>query len=166
MLATILPEGEGLTVKFERRLHHPREAVWSYLTDNAKLPLWFPELTAGELRPGGSMLFDMQDGNVIEMEIYDYEPLAALEFAWGEDRVRFEAGDEPDGCLLVLRETIGKLTDHTPKDLAGWHVCLDVIEALLDGKDYGDRKQKWSGLYDRYAAALAAYGKSAEDAGL
>ena len=52
---------------------------------------------------------------------------------WGEDRVRFEY-PEAEGCRLVLIETITKITDHTPKDIAGWDVCLDAIEALLDGR--------------------------------
>lgn len=39
---------------------------------------------------------------------------------------------------------------HIPKDLAGWHVCLDVIEALLDGKSIKDRVAIWKAYYPKY----------------
>lgn len=38
----------------------------------------------------------------------------------------------------------------TPRDLAGWHVCLDVIQALLDGTKIDSRKQEWEKWYPRY----------------
>jgi len=89
VLAVVSKDGDGYRVRFERRLKHPVEKIWSYLTDNEKLVKWFSELRIEDLRPGGRILFDMQDGTFEEMEIFELEPLKALEFAWGEDRVRF-----------------------------------------------------------------------------
>jgi len=58
---------------------------------------------------------------------------------------------DSEGCRLVLIETIGKLTGHTLKDMAGWHVCLDVVETLLDGGTVEeDRKRLWEPLYEQY----------------
>jgi uncharacterized protein YndB with AHSA1/START domain len=132
MLAYITKEGVGYTATFERHWNHSVDEVWSYLTNNERLPLWFPELRAGELRTGGHMMFLMPDGSSITMEISDCEPLTILQYTWGADQVRFELTAEPGGCRLLLMEQITKMTDHTPKDLAGWHVCLDVIERLLN----------------------------------
>lgn len=159
MLAVIQQTEDGYTVRFERRLKHPVEKVWAMLTENEKLAKWFSELRVEELREGGKIKFDMQDGTFEEMDILELRPLSVLEYTWGEDRVRFELyPEEPGGCRLVLIEKIGKLTDHTPKDLAGWHVCLDAIEALLDGATVPPHEERWTELHVRYAQAVAEFG--------
>jgi hypothetical protein len=77
-----------------------------------------------------------------------------LEYTWAEDLVRFELNPEIDGCKLVLNEKLTKITDHTPRDLAGWHVCLDVINALLDGQTIESRKDEWQKWYEKYSEAI------------
>ncbi|WP_336775853.1 SRPBCC family protein [Paenibacillus sp. MMO-58] len=156
MLAAIAKEGTGYTVTFERRLNHSKEDVWSYFTDNEKLPKWFSELRVEDLREGGHLSFNMGDGSYETMAITAYEPQAVLAFTWGEDMaVRFEFRGEDGGCRLVLIESIYKPSEHTPKDLAGWHVCLDVIVSLLDsGQPLADRKAHWQHWYAKYAEAL------------
>ncbi|MGG4344102.1 SRPBCC family protein [Paenibacillus lautus] len=150
MLAVVQQDEFGTTVRFERRFKHSVEKVWSYLTDNDKLTQWFSELKVEDLRQGGRITFDMQDGTFEEFEITDYRELSVLEYTWGEDRVRFELYPEAEGCRLVLIETITKITDHTPKDIAGWDVCLDVIKALLEGRTLESRKDAWSEKYEQY----------------
>lgn len=150
MLAVVRQDEFGTTVRFELRLKHSVEKVWSYLTDNDKLKQWFSELKVEDLRQGGRITFDMQDGTFEEFEITDYRELSVLEYTWGEDRVCFELHPEAEGCRLVLIETITNITDHTPKDIAGWDVCLDVIEALLDGRTLESRKDAWSEKYEQY----------------
>jgi hypothetical protein len=94
--------------------------------------------------------FDMQNGTFEEMEIIELKTYSVLEYTWGEDRVRFELNEESDGSRLVLIEKINKITDHTPRDLAGWHVCLDVINALLDGRAIESRENEWKIWYEKY----------------
>jgi hypothetical protein len=91
------------------------------------------------------------------MAISNYEPKSVLQFAWGADQVRFELAAESGGCRLLLIEQILKITDHTPKDLAGWHVCLDVIGRLLNCIDTTteSRKQEWEAGYEQYKQAIA-----------
>lgn len=149
MLARIQKVENGYSAIFERNLRHSIEDVWSYLTDNEKLPKWFPELSVSDLREGGYIKFDMGNGNFEKMEILDIKMQSVLEYTWGEDIVRFELLKEPGGCLLVLHEKIRKITEHTPRDLAGWHVCLDVIQALLDGTTI-ERKKEWELWYEKY----------------
>lgn len=151
MLADIERAEQGYLARFERHYPHPVSRVWAMLTDNEQLAKWFPELKVNDLRKGGKILFDMQDGTFEEMEIVDLEAPEVLEFTWGEDRVRFELGGEPGGCRLLMIEKIREMTDHTPKDLAGWHVCLDVIGTLLDGKTPGPRDSEWETWYRQYA---------------
>ncbi|RED56030.1 SRPBCC family protein [Cohnella lupini] len=149
MLATVRKSDEGYIARFERTLRHSPEEVWSYLTDNDKLDRWFSELSVDELREGGFIKFDMRDGTFEKFEILELSMNSVLEYTWGEDRVRFEIHKEQEGCRLILIEKIARITSHTPKDLAGWHVCLMVIEALLDGKAI-DRDEEWPLWHERY----------------
>ncbi|WP_080832108.1 SRPBCC family protein [Cohnella massiliensis] len=158
MLAVIQKNANGYTARYERRLKHPVAKVWAMLTENEKLAKWFSELSVDDLREGGVIKFDMQDGTFEEMEILELKAESVLEYTWGEDRVRFELYPEPDGCRLVLIETIAKLTDHTPKDIAGWDVCLDVIEAVLAGRTIESRKSAWEIKYEQYAKLFAELG--------
>lgn len=150
MLAVIGKVESGFIAQFERHLKHPAEEVWSYLTENDKLAKWFSELRVDELRKGGFIKFDMQDDTFEEMTILDLKINSVLEYTWGEDIVRFELKQELDGCKLVLIEKIKTITNHTPRDLAGWHVCLDVIDALLDGRTIDSRKNEWEKWYTEY----------------
>lgn len=158
MLATIEKKGERYVARFERELKHPEHEVWSWLTDNVKLVQWFAELQVGELREGGFMKFDMQDGTFEELEILEFQSNSILAFAWWEDNVHFEIILELDGCRLILTETIARMTDHTPKDLAGWHVCLDVISERLEGITITseERKEEWKTWYEKYVLAIQA----------
>lgn len=97
----------------------------------------------------------MQDGTFEEMTITALKKESILEFTWGEDQVRFELYPEKEGCRLVLIETIHTLTPHTAKDLAGWHVCLDVIAALLDGNTLDARKNEWEKWHEQYVKMLS-----------
>lgn len=154
MLAVIEQTEGGYTARFERRLKHSVEKVWAYLTENDKLAKWFAELSVDDLREGGVYRFDMGNGTFETLEILELKPLAALEYTWDKDRVRFELYPEPWGCRLVLIETILRITDHTPRDLAGWHVCLDVIEALLNDAPISERKPLWEARYRDYKVLI------------
>lgn len=154
MLAVVTKTDYGYEARFERHLRHSVEKVWSSLTENEKLKKWFPELRVDDLREGGVIMFDMQDGSFEEMRILELKPHSVLEYTWGEDRVRFELEPEPTGCCLVMIEKIVKLTGHTPKDLAGWHVCLAVMESLLNEEPVGPRKTAWESRYREYVSVI------------
>ncbi|MET3696372.1 uncharacterized protein YndB with AHSA1/START domain [Bacillus oleivorans] len=155
MLANIEKVDNGYIARFERFLNAPVREVWSWLTENDKLSHWFSELTVDKLRPGGFILFDMQDGTFEKMEITDLDIYSVLEYTWGEDKVRFELKPESEGCHLVMIEKIEILTEHTPRDLAGWHVCLDVIQSLIEeGRPLSARKEEWQKWYPKYKQAV------------
>lgn len=154
MLASIKKVDNGYLARFERPLDHTVGEVWSWLTDNDKLPKWFSELRVDELREGGVIKFDMGNGTFEELTIIELKTNSILEYTWGEDIVRFELYQESDGCKLILNEKIKEITKHTPRDLAGWHVCLDVISALMDGRTIESRKEEWNKWYEKYVGAL------------
>lgn len=39
-------------------------------------------------------------------------------------------------------------------EVSGWHVCLDVIEVLLNGEEFGDRKHAWEEQYKVYTGLV------------
>jgi uncharacterized protein YndB with AHSA1/START domain len=160
MLAAVTQEKQGYQARFERHLPHPVDEVWAWLTENEKLAQWFPELRVDELREGGVIQFDMGNGTFEEMEITSLALHSVLEYTWGEDCVRFELYAESDGCRLLLIETINRLTEHTPRDVAGWHVCLDVVEALMDGRAVCSRKDAWNEWYGKYKELIAGISRT------
>ncbi|WP_405082849.1 SRPBCC family protein [Paenibacillus chitinolyticus] len=151
MLAILEKAPDGYVARFDRSFRHSAEAVWSMLTENDKLSRWFSELETGELREGGFIRFNMPDGSFIKLDILEVKLCSVLEYTWGEDRVRFELYPESEGCRLVLTEKLQAITAHTPKDLAGWHVCLEVIRLLLDGEEIPSRKKEWEAWYEKYS---------------
>ncbi|MBB6217689.1 uncharacterized protein YndB with AHSA1/START domain [Anaerosolibacter carboniphilus] len=154
MLAVLQQVQDGYIARFERHFKHSVEKVWSSLTENDKLSKWFSELQVDDLREGGTIRFDMGDGTFEELKIIELKAYSVLEYTWGNDRVRFELYPESDGCRLILIEKISKFTDHLSKDLAGWHVCLDVINALLNEKTLESRESQWKTWYEQYKKVI------------
>lgn len=102
------------------------------------------------LKTGGIIKFDMMDGSFINIDILECQVNAVLEFTWDKDRVRFEIHKEENGTLLLLKEYIHELTDHTPKDIAGWHICLDLFSSVLEGEDKEFSKDEWQQWFEIY----------------
>ncbi|RLQ86614.1 SRPBCC domain-containing protein [Planomicrobium sp. Y74] len=154
MRAEITQLEKGYKALFERQLAQETDKVWNMLADNSLLKQWFAELQIAEPGKGGKLVFDMGDGSIEELAITDYEEGRVLAFEWWDDHVRFEV-EEGNGRENVLRliETIERITDQTAKDLAGWHVCLDVIEAILNGREI-NREEEWQHLHDEYKRLL------------
>jgi uncharacterized protein YndB with AHSA1/START domain len=154
MLAEIVKKEDGYTARYERHLNHAVKDVWAYLTENDKLVQWFSELQVEELREGGVITFDMGDGTFDKLRILELKTSSVIEFTWWEDTVRFELSPETEGCLLVFTEKMKSITPQTAKDLTGWHVCLDVIKALLDGRSIENRMNDWKDWYLKYIEAV------------
>jgi uncharacterized protein YndB with AHSA1/START domain len=151
--AEIIRDGQGYTATFVRRFSQPAEEVWAMLTENDKLQQWFSELAIEDLEKGGNITFNTGDGTFKNMAILEYKEGRKIAFEWGEDQVQFEVAPENGGTKLILLETISRITPHTAKDLAGWHVCLDVIGALLNNKEIV-RQEQWDKEYPEYQRLL------------
>ncbi|MGK7376238.1 SRPBCC family protein [Planococcus sp. 1R117A] len=161
MRAEIIRNEQGYTATFERQLQQESDQVWAMLTENSKLQQWFAELTIEDLQKGGNITFDMGDGTFENMAILDYEEGKSIAFEWAEDEVHFEVTPENGGTKLVLVETINKITPHTARDLAGWHVCLDAIEAILNKEEIA-RQEEWNKEYPEYQRLLESMTGSIE----
>ncbi|MFL5825974.1 MAG: SRPBCC family protein [Thermoleophilaceae bacterium] len=159
MNATYLELDGRPALRFERRLAHPVEDVWSALTEPAALARWFPNEVEIELRPGGAMHFVFPGGEAppMEGEVKQLDPPRLFEFSWGEDVLRFELSPEDDGAACVLRFTdyLGE-RDKAARDAAGWQVCFERLDESLDAGDAGGPEtgvtSEWREYYDGYVA--------------
>ena len=63
----------------------------------------------------------------------EYSPPSVMELRWEDDEtLRLEVAPSGGGCVLTLInrfDEIGKAA----RDAAGWHACLDGLEAWLEG---------------------------------
>lgn len=152
MLANIENVENRYVVQFTRTFQTSIEDVWAALTKNDQLHKWMKNLEMVDLKKGGFIKFNYNDGseNSEEIKITDYEQLSVLEFEWGQDFVRFELQPKEEGCFLLLKEFVTELTDHTPKDVAGWHICLDLLNSLLDGQLKEFSMEEWEKRYEQY----------------
>jgi hypothetical protein len=75
------------------------------------------------------------------------DPPRVFAFDWGEENLRFELRREGDGCLLVFTNTLDDRSK-LARVGAGWHLCLDVLEANLDGRQLPWKPdERWNQLY-------------------
>lgn len=153
MLATLTKSNNEFIATFERTFDQPVEKVWAVLTENNQLAKWMSHLEIKDMRKGGLIIFNYNDGSgqTEEMKITDYEHQSVIEFEWGNDIVRFEVHPSEIGAFLILKEFIKELTDHTPKDLAGWHMCLNVFRDVVNGTvNQLPNNNEWEKLYKEY----------------
>ncbi|HUE25169.1 MAG TPA: SRPBCC domain-containing protein, partial [Solirubrobacteraceae bacterium] len=126
------------------------------ITEPSALEVWFPTGVAGELRAGGHLTFSFEQHDLPPMEgdVTEFEPPSRLAFWWGEDHLRFELAPVEGGTQTDLRFTVLLgAEDKAARDGAGWHVCLDRLDAALDHRaaelDHGIN-EGWREIYDEY----------------
>lgn len=155
-LGSIEADGNHRTIRFERRLAHPVDAVWAALTEAEQLSVWLADAVV-DARQGGSMTLDFGEGGKEGGLITLWDPPRALAWEWrftGErpSHVRWELTAAGDGRSTVLRLEHTLLTDDVaPAYGAGWHGHLDQLAGLLDGE-----VPDWS---TRYEEVLPAYSR-------
>ena len=152
MLAKIYKSEAGYIAEYDRYFDVPTEKVWPLLISNEKFKFWMEHLEITDLRKGGNINFHYNDGsgNLEKIKITDYVDDKALQFEWGEDTVRVEIIPENSGTLLVMKQFLTNLTDHTPKDLAGWHVCLLRFNDVVTGESTFLPEDEWEKWYVEY----------------
>jgi uncharacterized protein YndB with AHSA1/START domain len=155
-------EDDAWTLVFVRRLRHPPEKVWAALTEQQQVGEWAPFTSDRDLSTLGDATLTMIDGDVSEdlpAQVLRADRPARLEYRWGDDLLRWELAATESGTELTLRHTIAD-REFLPKAAAGWHLCLDVMEHLLDGEPIGPIRGRdamdhgWEELHEAYAADL------------
>ena len=157
---------ERWTLVFVRELRHAPETVWSALTDPAQLKQWAPFDADRNLGSAGSARLTMAGGPPDETEEMPIEVRTAerprlLEYTWGGDLLRWELQPTAQGTRLTLHHTVEDKS-WLSKVCAGWHICLDVAERMLQGRPIGRiaaeeaRKHGWDELENAYAKKLGS----------
>lgn len=157
MLATISQQPNATIAQYTRSFPSSVQQVWAVLTENHYLQQWVRNLEIVDARKNGKMHFHMLDDTdaFIEMKITDYEEFKTFAFNWGKDHVRFELQPGETGTMLTLTESIWQLTAHNAKDLAGWHICLQLFAGVLQGKHEQEfPTEDWKEFYEAYTKLL------------
>lgn len=156
--AHVEKEGEAWTLVLVRELSHPRERVWEALTDPKHLHEWAPFETDRNLDAVGPVTLttvgmpDQAAGEVLRAEAP-----RVLEYRWGDGILRWRLDSTDKGTRLTLWHNIDRR--YIAMGAAGWHICIAVMDRLLEGRPigrivgqdalkYGD----WQRLHKEYAA--------------
>ena len=133
----LLAVGGRYELRFTARACPPgRRRSGTAITTPDGLRAWFPFDVVGERETGAPLRFDFREGEGEDVRRLDGRVLApsVMELRWeGDETLRLELAESADGCVLTLInrfDEIGKAA----RDAAGWHTCLDALEASLDGR--------------------------------
>lgn len=151
---------DGWTLIFIRELRQPPAVVWSALTDPARLDQWAPFSADRDLGTPGAARLTRVDGETrtpLAAEVRLAVAPELLEYTWGDDVLRWELEPAGAGTRLTLRHTLTK-PETDAMVAAGWHLCVDVLTKLLDGRPIGVIRGReamnhgWEELRAGYAA--------------
>lgn len=152
-LGTVLREDGRVGLRYVRRLGHAPDRVWRALTESDHLRHWFPCDIVGERRAGAELVAPFWPDHVeaygiaepvVPGRLHVWDPPRVFEWSWDTDRLRWELEDDAEATILTLTVWIGDPRAHGPDGgspdaatgtasaAAGYHLCLDHLEVLLD----------------------------------
>lgn len=154
-------DGRGV-LRFERRLGHPVERVWSALTDPDQLSAWWGDADL-ELVEGGRFVVRWRntddDGNraVMTATITRLEPPTLLETSGDlHGELRWELRRDGEGTLLIFTSTLELPAEFRTRVLAGWHWHLDALGSALEGERADlEGLPGWLEVHERYTARVS-----------
>lgn len=130
--------------------------IWEHLTDPELLATWSPIVPERPLTEVGPVLSRENPGDdPVTADVLATAGDHALTHRWGEDTLEWLIDEARLTLLMKLSEP-----RYAPTYLAGWQVCLAVLDARLDGEDqqrivgHDALEHGWSELRDRYAQEL------------
>lgn len=131
-LGDVTREGDAVVLTYDRTLAHPQDKAWRALTESEHLHHWFPVDIVGERAAGSAITLPFwpeaveQAGDEIES--------AGLDLDDATLRV-FELSPTDDGTRLVTTvHVLDPAERGWPSNAAGYHACLDALEADLEGR--------------------------------
>lgn len=168
----LLKVGDDWEIRFERRLRHSPERVWAAITGPGEMSRWFDETFMPDpLKVGATIRFvHTYVGMESHGEITALDPPRLIEWLWiggfgPASRMRWEIEPEGDGCRLVMRQQVAD-PPVTARSMAGWHKCLDRMQAILDGGEEKPDFQAWLKLFEEtYKPKVLAAGLTVPQAG-
>jgi uncharacterized protein YndB with AHSA1/START domain len=132
-------DGEKWTLILVRELCHSPEKVWQALTDPAHLREWAPFEADRSLGTVGATVklttVGAPTSPVSETKVTRADAPRVLEYNWGGQAMRWELEAFNGGTRLTLWHNIDRR--FISMGAAGWHICLDVLDHLLNGTPIG-----------------------------
>ncbi len=163
---------EPATLTIQRLLPGPVERIWAYLTRSDLRRQW---LAAGEMEmtlgaplelvwrndelsdPPGRRPPGFPEEHRLQSRITELDPPRRLAITWGNTGgVSFEL--EPRGDRVLLTVVHRRLPDRSTmlNVSAGWHMHLDTLVALAEGRAPEPFWEGWSRLKEDYDGRLPA----------
>jgi uncharacterized protein YndB with AHSA1/START domain len=163
---------EPATLTIQRLLPGPVERIWAYLTRSDLRRQW---LAAGEMEmtlgaplelvwrndelsdPPGQRPPGFPEEHRLQSRITELDPPRKLAITWGNTGgVSFEL--EPEGDRVLLTVVHRRLPDRSTmlNVSAGWHMHLDTLVALAEGRAPEPFWEGWSRLKEDYDGRLPA----------
>ena len=134
--AHIEKDGEKWTLVLVRDLRHPPAKVWTALTDPEHLHEWAPFDSDRNLGTVGTATLSTAGAPLVsETRVKRADAPRVLEYSWGGGDIRWELEPLGGGTRLTLWHNINR--GFISMGAAGWHICFDVLERLLDGQPIG-----------------------------
>ena len=138
-LAHVHKDGDNWTLVLVRQLRHAPEKVWDALTDPAQLCEWAPFDADGNLGVAGTPVKLTTVGapspHVTETRVTRAQKPTLLEYTWGGFDLRWQLEPLNDGTRLTLWTNIDRR--YMAMGAAGWQICFDVLDHMLDGTPIG-----------------------------
>ena len=158
--ARVRKDGEKWTLVLVRELRHSPDKVWQALTDPAQLREWAPFDADANLGATGRTVKLSTVGaptpQVSETRVTRAEAPRLLEYNWGGQDIRWELEPSGAGTRLTLWHNIAR--NFIAMGAAGWHICFDVLDRLLDDQPIGRmvgvglmKFDGWQRLHAEYA---------------
>lgn len=158
----------GWELRFERRLRHAPERVWSALTTPEGLKCWLAE-TDIEGRDGGRMDLRFTQPEIEEFpdteacraqhnEVLVWRPFTRFDHTFGDPDsvVSWRLEPDGDGTHLTLIHRVPKSwEDDLSRTLSGWHHHMEGLESAVRGVAHPWSWPLWTALRDAYAAEIA-----------
>ncbi|MGV3030120.1 ATPase [Streptococcus suis] len=120
--------------------------TWDLLATDAGFAKWFPELHI----EGQKLVFEMEDFRE-EMDLLAYREPHEIVYTWDTARVGFILTEQEGGSHIAFEEIIPKDFGNefamAEKDMTGWLVQHECIQALLEGAEVTEQnplQEKWS----------------------
>jgi uncharacterized protein YndB with AHSA1/START domain len=159
--ARVEKDGETWTLVLVRELHHSPNKVWQALTDPNELRDWAPYDADTNLGTAGTKVKLTTVGapspHVVETTVKRADAPKVLEFEWGGGDLRWELQAHGAGTRLTLWAKIDRR--YIAMGAAGWHICLDVLDHLLDGDPIGRMAGMEVMKFEGWQRLNAEYGK-------
>jgi uncharacterized protein YndB with AHSA1/START domain len=168
----LLKTEDGWEIRFERRLNHSPRKVWDAIVGPGQMSLWFDRTEFPDpIAVGGVIQFFHDTVNLRSQgRITALEPPVLIEWLWSSDftpdqLMSWRIQPEGEGSRLIVRQ---RIVDESliGRTAAGWHVCLDRMQAILDGRPADEHMARWPELFDRYKSVLTRQGMGVEQQGV